>query len=299
MKVLTYTKTFLLSVALMHANSAIAAGWLSSYLPSWISKPIGWVGGFAAPFMPASIADAHKIKAPIEKDLTGAHMLLRASQEIRENRTFPKFQALNEDLEWLDRSFRKNKLQQDAFLEQQKDDLAELQQSQQTASENLKTTTAQVMALNGHFLQTTTSITAMGKKQDDWHNQINTNMASLKLSVEKDSVATAALIQESCNVVDSFDKQIELNLNDMNEKAGVGNKTLNDLSETDSKNSQNIELVIQKMEGISDAIERYAKRRAKKRELRLEKKKASGSSSALLNQASAALLHSLKNLNDK
>ena len=66
MKVLT-CKTLLFCMTILSANSVMAAGWLNSYLPRWVSTPIEWISGYASPFMPANKTDALKIKEPIEK----------------------------------------------------------------------------------------------------------------------------------------------------------------------------------------------------------------------------------------
>lgn len=290
-------KALLFCLALLPANSVMAVGWLDSYLPSWISRPIAWIGSYTAPFMPATVADAHKIKAPIEKDLSSAQRLLLASQEIRQNKTFPKMHALNEDLDWLDRTLRSTQVKNEAFLDQQEQGLIELQKAQEITSTHLKDTTSKMLALTTQFSQANASVESMGKKQQEYQNRINTDMSSLQLACQASSAESAALVKTGCDALDTFDKQIESDVRGMNQKVTKGNGLLDDLLETDGINSKNIESVIQKMENLSDALDRYAVRKANRRAARLEKKKRRESSSVLLNQVSATVAVGLQNLN--
>ena len=230
--------------------------------------------------------------------MSAAHALLRESEQIRENQTFPKIHALNEDLEWIDRTMRSNQAQHSAFLDQHEQNLIGLQNVQEHTSADLKVTAAQVMALSSQHVHATEAVESMRKSHDECHMQLAAGLASIQLAHEKDAAESAALIQKSCEVIDNFDKQTESSVRDTNQKCTRSAQLLSDLAATDAANSAKIDQIIQRMEGMSAALDRYRSRKIKKREQRKAQRANSGSSSALLTQASATVVDSLKRLND-
>lgn len=267
MNVITY-KALLISVALLSANPVCAAGWMDSYLPSWVARPIAWVGSYITPYMPASARDAQKIAVPLEKELSAAQQLFLASEEMKKVSIFPKLAAHDEDLAWLDKTMRANQEAHRAFLEQQDKDLDTLETEGKTASEDLKTLTVQAIALNKQFIE-----------------------------FKKQTADTTALVQKNCNEITEFDRHVESNALTANKKVIASVKTLDDLINVHNKNDRKVKVVEQEFESISTMLDRYAQHRMKKRQARLERKKVKSSASGMLERASSEVIST--NLIDK
>lgn len=296
MKVLT-CKTLLFCLALMPANSSLALNWVSSYLPSWVNKPVAWAAGYIKPFMPATVKDAQEKAIPIEKKLNAANALLEAVADIQKEKILPKYVALNEDLEWMDRTIVASDQRHAKQFLAHYNSLSKLQSSQEITSNNLKEATDQAEKLRKQFSEAVTSVTNMDAQFQKSHNELAIQVAALKVVADESIVQSNMLLQDKQNQINDFDKQIESNLGSMKQKIDSGDIVFEKAQATNLQNTEKLALVISKLEKITITFDSILKQKAEKRQAKVDRKKANTPSAMLEYESTLTRSpHTVKNL---
>ena len=290
MKVFTKITQITLFLALTQANSALAAGWLSGYMPavpSWISLSVSQAYSYISPYMPATKKDAQEIQKALKTELSAAELLLQATQKSYQ-KTHTRLQAGFEDLKWLEERTRIfNKEQTDKFLEHY-DSLIALSESQ---DENYRTLQENAYKISGLKDQMATAVVALNTANDTF-TALNQNLLNQIGSVEQKLNHNHSNLTRYTHV--QFDKHdqeyklAELKLIGMNKNMqALQNKVDMHIEEIKADIVEKAQL-IQKLEQTAAALERQNARITARRESRKSNKKLA--SSHALQQATITLV---------
>lgn len=284
MKVLI-SKATMLALALSWAHSASAAGWLNSYVPSWIAKPVSWVGACVAPYLPASVSDANEIKRSLEKPLSAAQFLLEESQKVRNERIFPKIDEIKKDLGQLDASLSDTQKKHEDFFEQHARALNLLDKNQQELNQALRNTVTQVLALNDQHTDAHKSVVKLKQEFGLQHQDLMAQVHALSSTFDEHSAKTDALVEKSTAAINDFDTQMQSDLISTKKKVDSSTATLDKLIQENAHNDKNIQQLLEKLKEISKTLEEKRQRKQERRQARRERKASQNSSSAMLAHA--------------
>lgn len=270
MKVLT-CKILALSIALVSANSAFAGVWFSNYMPSWIAKPISLAYDLISPHLPATKADAKEIQSAIKKELTGAELLLQATQESQQDIS-AKLKANLEDLVFLeDRSRKFQKDQETRFLEHY-EDLNVLNASQEAQYLMLKENALEVATLKNQFAQALAGVKIAHISLDGFKKNMSQEIADLQKNTTEAHQELKSTFDQHSTQRDQEYQHIEQQLLAMNQQIKVLQNTVNDQSEKIKSDVKEKNILITQLKAAAIALEKQNKRILARKERRKKKK---------------------------